>query len=137
MAKKGQNLRLFVNNLCIAASTECSYHVGTQLEDASHKDIVGDWQKQECVGKNWDCSASALVVDDTSGMTDADIVGLIGTEVDVKFDETSGEQNREAAGKAVGGKAIVSDFTKNAPNRQNQTWTVQLTGNGPFGAVNE
>lgn len=135
MAKKGQNLRIFINGQCIAAATDCSYHVGTSLEDASHKDITGDWQKQECVGKNWDCSASALVVDDSTGLTDADVLALIGTEVDASFDETAGEKNRVAQNKAVGGKAIVSDFTKNASNRQNQTWTVQLTGNGPFGAV--
>ena len=135
MAKKGQNLRLFVGNKCIAAATECSYHVGTTLEDASTKDDTGDWQKQECVGKNWDCSTTALVVDDTAAMTDAECLALLGTEVNLKCDETSGEQNRTAAGKAVGGKAIVSDFTKNASNKQNQTWTVQFTGNGPFGAV--
>lgn len=133
MAKKGQNLRLFVNGKCIAAATECSYHVGTTLEDSSTKDTTGDWQEQECTGKNWDCSASALVVDDTTAMTDASVLALIGTKVNVVFVETSGAKNREYSGKGVGGIAIVSDITKNANNRQNQTWSVQLTGVGSFG----
>ena len=132
MAKKGQNLRLFVNGRCIAAATECSYHVGTTLEDSSTKDTSGDWQKQECVGKNWDCSTSALVVDDSSAYTDADILALIGTKVTVVFDDTNGDQNRNALENAIGGQAWVSDFTKNAANRQNQTWTAQFTGDGPF-----
>lgn len=133
MAKKGQNLRIFINGQCIAAATDCSYHLGTSLEDSSTKDTTGDWQTQECVGKNWDCSASALVVDDSTGLTDDDVYALIGTKVDVVLDETSGEKNRVAQNKGVGGKCIVSDFTKNASNRQNQTWTAQFTGDGPFG----
>lgn len=133
--KKGQNLRIFIGTKCIAAATECSYHVGTTLEEASTKDSTGDWQEQTCTGKNWDCSASALVVDDTTALTDAEILAMIGTEVNVKFDKTSGDKNRTAAGTAVGGKAIVSDFQLNAPNRQNQTYSIRLTGTGPFGTV--
>lgn len=135
MAKKGQNLRIFINGQCIAAATDCSYHIGTSLEASSTKDTVGDYEEQECVGKNWDCSASALVVDDSTGLTDADIIALIGTKVDVVFDETAGDKNRVAQNKGVGGKAILADFTKNASNRQNQTWSVQCTGTGPFGSA--
>lgn len=117
---------------CIAAATECSWHAGTQMEEASTKDDTNDWSKQTCVAKNWDCSVSALCVDDASGMSDADVLALLGTEVDLKFADTSGDQNRVPVSgkKALAGKAIVSDIQKNATNKQNQTWSAQFTGVG-------
>lgn len=134
MAKKGQNLRIFISDKCIAAATDCSIHIGTSLEDSSTKDSSGDWTAQECTGKNWDISSNALVVDDTTSMTYVSVKALIGTKVAVKVQETNGDKNREAvaSGLTLSGNAWVSDITLNATNKQNQTWSVQLTGDGPL-----
>lgn len=134
MAKKGQNLRIFLQEKCIAAATDASIHIGTSLEDSSTKDSSADWTTQECTGKNWDISSNALVVDDSTGMTYASVKALIGTKVAVKVQETNGENNRTpvSSGLTLSGNAWVSDITLNASNKQNQTWSVQLTGDGPL-----
>jgi len=132
MAKKGQNLRVFISDKCIAAATDCSIHIGTNLEDSSTKDSSGNWQQQECTGKNWDITASALVIDDSTGMTYSSVKALIGTKVAIKVADTNGEQNRTAvaSGMELSGNAWVSDISLNASNKQNQTWSVTLTGDG-------
>lgn len=132
MAKKGQNLRIFITDKCIAAATDCSIHIGTSLEDSSTKDSTGDWATQECTAKNWDISSNALVVDDSTGMTYSAIKALIGTKVAIKVQETNGDKNRTAvtSGLTLSGNAWISDLTLNASNKQNQTWSVQLTGDG-------
>jgi hypothetical protein len=61
---KGQNLRVLVGNpsKCVAAATSCTVHLSLQLESETTKDS-GDWDEQGPVGKNWDGSVDALVVD--------------------------------------------------------------------------
>ena len=61
---KGQNLRVLVGNpsKCVAAATSCTVHLSLQLESETTKDS-NDWDEQGPVGKNWDGSVDALVVD--------------------------------------------------------------------------
>ena len=137
---KGQNLRLMIDGKCVAAATSCSVHLTASLEDASTKDNTGDWQEQEATGKSWDMSVDALVVvdkTDTTGLQAFDITKLIGTTVEVTFQQTEGDQNRIAAanGTKFTGKAIVNDVSITAGNRQNATYTCQLTGNGELKQV--
>ena len=58
---KGQHLRLFINNVCVAAAKSCSLHLASVLEDSSTKDTEGDFAEQSVVGLNWDASVDALV----------------------------------------------------------------------------
>lgn len=133
---KGQNLRLFVNDKCIGASQSCELHVSATLESASSKDDTDDFQRNETTGLAWDGSASALVLSDADaeavGINDA--LDLIGQEVNIKFQETTGDKNRSAkvGGISRSGKAIVSDVKATFGNRANSTFDLQLTGNGPL-----
>lgn len=137
MSRKGQNLRVFVNNKCVAVATSCSFHVAVQLEDSSTKDDDGMYQHQEAVGKNWDVSCDTLydpeAATETNAITPAELADIIisqdNPEVTLKWDATEGEKNR--TGKSVGytGKAIYNDLSVNSPNRQNSTATHQFTGN--------
>ena len=58
---KGQRLRLFINNVCVAAATSCNMHLVSQVESSSTKDTEGDFDEQSVVGLNWDASVDALV----------------------------------------------------------------------------
>lgn len=60
---KGQHLRLFINDRCVAAAQTCTVHLAAQLESSSSKDSTGDWEEQEVTGLSWDASTDALVID--------------------------------------------------------------------------
>lgn len=59
---KGQNLRIIINGKCVAASTGCTLHIATEVQDASTKDTVGGWQENIVVGNSWDASVDSLVI---------------------------------------------------------------------------
>lgn len=135
MIQKGQNLRLFINNKCIAVAKSCTMHISADLEDVSSKDSTGDWKEQECTGKSWDGSAEALMKvpeTDTSANNVGDLVALIGTKVAIQYTSTTGTMNRElVSGKfAYYGEAIVNDISINAGNKANVTYSIQFTGVG-------
>lgn len=130
---KGQNLRILINQKCVAFSTSCTYHLGTELESSSTKDDVNGFQKQEVTGLNGDISCDALysVETDANGVNGIDALDMIlaGQEVTVEFSPTTGTKNREASGTKYTCQAIVNDISINAPNRANVTYTIQLQMN--------
>lgn len=137
MAIKGQNLRVFVGGQCVAAATSCQLHVSAGTEDSSTKDTASGWDESTVTTKSWDISCDALVtltdpVSGGTGKTTVDIIGLIGTSVQVFFDQTSGANNRTAGTAAIkkSGTAIVEDVSINAANRQNASYTVKFKGTG-------
>lgn len=133
MAKKGQNLRVFVGGKCIAAEQSCTFHVGTATEETSSKDSVGDWKEEEVTQRNWDVQCDALVVaTDDDGNDLVDILGMIGQTVDLKFQETNGAQNRVelVSGISKSGKAIVADVSVSSQNKANVTYSVKFNGVG-------
>lgn len=132
---KGQNLRILIGSpaKCVAFSTSMTYHLSNSLEDASTKDDVGGFQKQEVTGMAGDISCDALYsvgTDSTAvnGEAALDLV-LAGQEVDVEFSPTDGANNRSETGTKYTCKAIVNDISINAPNRQNVTYTIQMQMN--------
>lgn len=133
---KGQNLRIFVGEKCFAKATSCTIHVQADTESSSTKDDTGDWASNEVVGKSWDFQVDSLVVvdADATGKTAVDAIGLIGTVVSAKFDITTGTNNRGATNSTIkhSGKAIIQDFSLNAPNRQNATYSLKGVGTGPL-----
>lgn len=221
MTIKGQNLRLFVGDSVVAASTSCTLHTAAQVEDSSTKDSDGDWTENEVVGLSWDVSVDALVTDgyllggvvkcttasgktpayykptplrlragDTITLTSpssttlalfnadtmasvtssssvtsktytasADITVVIGCSnsslaityaveddatgfaalyaamearqpVAVTFAGAEGTRNREQGDVWLSGSALITDLSITAANRQNSTYTCQLTGVG-------
>jgi hypothetical protein len=134
---KGQNLRVMVGGKSIAMATSCTFHVSAQLEDASTKDSVGDFQEQEVTGLSWDAQTESLVTledNGTNGELPQDILSLIinKTKVTLTFDTTSGANNRVGQNSVIKktGQAYVTDVSISAQNRQNSTCTVQFTGTG-------
>jgi hypothetical protein len=134
---KGQNLRVMVGGKCIAMATSCQFHVSAQLEDASTKDSVGDFQEQEVTGLSWDAQTESLVTledNGTNGELPQDILSLMinKTKVTLTFDQTAGANNRVAQNSVIKktGEAYITDVSISAQNRQNSTCTVQFTGTG-------
>lgn len=58
---KGQNLRLYVQNVCVAAATNAQVHVSLEVQEDSTKDTIDDWLQQSPVGLAWDAQADAMV----------------------------------------------------------------------------
>jgi hypothetical protein len=136
---KGQNLRVMVGGKCIAMSTSAQNHVGTQLEDCSTKDSVGDFQEQEVTGLNWDVTTDSLVTledNGTNGELPQDLLSLIinKTLVTLSFDTTAGANNRVGQNSVIkrSGSAYLTDYNLTAPNRQNSTLNCKFTGTGPL-----
>ena len=144
MKIKGQNIRFAVTvkgtKTYLAASTNCQLHIAADLEDSSTKDMTGMWKEQECVGMSWDGSVDVNVIDDAldNALKALDVPSLVGQEVDVEFDLTGGEKNRDVSkGKRLyAGKAIINDWSLTAQNQAQSTASVQFQGNGPLTKVN-
>ena len=134
---KGQNLRVMVGGKCIAMATSCTFHVSAQLEDASTKDSVGDFQEQEVTGLSWDAQTESLVTLDDNGSNGElpqDLLSLMinKTKVTLTFDQTAGANNRVGQNSVIKktGDAYINDISISAQNRQNSTCSVQFTGTG-------
>ena len=132
-AKKGQNLRVFVDGSCVAAEQSCTFHVGTATEETSSKDSTGNWKEEEVTQLNWDVQCDSLVVaTDEGGKGLVDMLGLIGQTVALKFQETNGAQNRVEASSGISksGNAIVADVSVSSQNKANVTYSVKFNGVG-------
>ena len=133
---KGQNLRLLIGGKCVAFATSCTVHASLNLEESSTKDSTNNFTEQTPTGVSWDMSCDALY------SVDADATGVNGInaldtvlaqqKVQVQFEQTQGEKNRVAVsgGAVYSGYAWINDISINAANRQNTSYTIQLTGDG-------
>ena len=126
-----------VGGKCIAMATNAQFHISAELQDASSKDSVGDWQEQEVTGLSWDAQTDSLVIledNGSNGEPPQDILSLMinKTKVTLTFDQTAGANNRVGQNSAIKktGEAYVSDVQITAQNRQNSTMTVQFQGTG-------
>ena len=139
---KGQNARLFVKTgsgdfKAFARATSCTVHIANSMEETSTKDDTNDWAENEIVGKAWDATLNNLVaLDDpgSGGELTADLISLVlaGTKVTLKFDVTSGTNNRTAANSALKltGDAYLVDFSIDSANRTSVKGSFQFTGTG-------
>lgn len=59
---KGQNLRLTIGGLCVAAARSCTVHIQMTAQDSSTKDTEGDWQEQSVVNMAWDATVESLLI---------------------------------------------------------------------------
>ena len=133
---KGQNLRILLGGKCVAFATSCTVHVSLNLEESSTKDSTNNFTEQTPTGISWDMSCDALysVDEDATGVNAISALDtvLAQQKVQVQFEQTQGEKNRVAVsgGAVYSGYAWVNDISINAANRQNTSYTIQLTGDG-------
>ena len=127
---------MLIGGKCVAFSTSCTVHASLNLEESSTKDSTKNFTEQTPTGISWDMSCDALysVDADATGVNGIDALDkvLAQTKVTVMFEQTTGDKNRTAVtgGAVYSGDAWVNDISINAANRQNTSYTIQLTGDG-------
>jgi hypothetical protein len=80
------------------------------------------------------CDALYSVDTDATGVNGINALDTVLAQqrVQVQFEQTQGEKNRVAVsgGAVYSGYAWINDISINAANRQNTSYTIQLTGDG-------
>ena len=135
--KKGQNFRLFIDGLCLAASKSCSIEETAELEDISTKDSTGMAKESTMKSKSWTGSADALLLNETdsTGRTLSYLLSKIlsGENVTVKYTETEGTQNRTEVSQpemVCTGQALINDLTIKATNGEEISLSIKFLGYG-------
>lgn len=137
---KGQNVRICIYDTTaakykvIGMSTGCTITLTNNVENSSHKDIVGDAAMPVTVSKSWQVSVDSLNVADTAAILTA-IKAM--QPMTIMWDETSttDNQTRAKATWARKGLAYLNDCTFTFDNRTNSTKQLQFSGTGPLETV--
>lgn len=130
---KGQNFRVFVNGSALPEATTCTVTLNGATEDASTKDDVGSFAKEDVVSRNWTVTAEYWGVSVSEIKSMITLIKSMSTAT-VSWDQTAGAQNRVGQNAAFkrSGSAYLTDFTLTTPNRQNCVISLTFTGSGPL-----
>lgn len=137
---KGQNVRICIYDTTaskykvIGMSTGCTITLTNNVDNSSHKDIVGMADMPVTTSKSWQVQVDSLDVADTAAMLTA-IKAM--EPMTLMWDETSTSDNqtRAKATWARKGQAYLSDATFQFDNRTNSTKSLQFSGTGPLETV--
>ena len=125
---KGQNLRIFLNNVVIAAAQQCQLSLRLDVKQISTKDDTDDFAKNIALKLSWSVSANGVVTIDPERNDPVSLMDRIGQTVRVELATASGDQNSDMGEQLLAGDAIISDVQIQANNEEESTYTVQLTG---------
>ena len=125
---KGQNLRVFLNNVVIAAAQQCQLNVKLDVKQISTKDDTDDFAKNIALKLSWSVSANGVVTVDPDRNDQSTLMDRIGQTVRVELATASGDMNSDMGDQLLAGDAIISDVQIQATNEEESTYTVQLTG---------
>lgn len=125
---KGQNLRVFLNNVVIAAAQQCQLNVKLDVKQISTKDDTDDFAKNIALKLSWSVSANGVVTVDPDRNDPSTLMDRIGQTVRVELATASGDMNSDMGDQLLAGDAIISDVQIQATNEEESTYTVQLTG---------
>ena len=125
---KGQNLRIFLNNLVIAAAQQCQLSLRLDVKQISTKDDTDDFAKNIALKLSWSVSASGVVTIDPDRNDPVTLMDRIGQTVRVELATASGDQNSDMGDQLLAGDAIISDVQIQATNNEESTYSIQLTG---------
>lgn len=137
---KGQNVRICIYDATaskykvIGMSTGCTITLTNNVDNSSHKDVVGMAAMPVTNSKSWQVSVESLNVGDTAAMLTA-IKAM--QPMTLMWDETSttDNQTREKATWARKGQAYLTDCTFTFDNRTNSQKSLQFSGTGPLETV--
>ena len=130
---KGQNFRILTYQegkyRVVAQSTNCVITLTNNVDDASHKDVVGLAAMPTVTSKAWQVQVESLDVTDVASVLAA-IKSL--TPFDLVWDETATSDNQTGQHAAVArhGQAYLSDVTFQWDDRTNSAKQLQFTGTG-------
>ena len=137
---KGQNVRICIYDTTaskykvIGMSTGCTITLTNNVDNSSHKDVVGMAAMPVTTSKSWQVSVESLNVGDTAAMLTA-IKSM--QPMTLMWDETSttDNQTREKATWSRKGQAYLTDCTFTFDNRTNSQKSLQFSGTGPLETV--
>ena len=137
---KGQNFRICIYDSTaekykvIGMATGCSVNLQNNVDEGTHKDIVGAAAMPTTTSKSWSVSCDSLDVADAAAMLTA--IKLM-QPMTLMWDETSTSDNqaRAKATFARKGSAYLNDVTFNFNDRENSTKSLQFQGSGPLQTV--
>lgn len=125
---KGQNLRIFLNNVVIAAAQQCQLSFNLDVKQISTKDDTDDFASNIALKLSWSVSANGVVTNDPDRNDVASLMDRIGQTVRVELATASGNKNSDMGEQLLAGDAIISDVQVQANNEEESTYSVQLTG---------
>ena len=125
---KGQNLRVFLNNVVIAAAQQCDLNVRLDVKQISTKDDTDDFAQNIALKLSWSVSANGVVTVDPDRNDPSTLLDRIGQTVRVELATASGDMNSDMGEQLLAGDAIISDVQIQATNEEESTYSVQLTG---------
>lgn len=125
---KGQNLRLFIGSVVVAAAQSCSVNIRLDVTQISTKDDTDDFARNTVAKLSWSVSANGLVTIDPDRNDPVTMLDRIGQTVRVELGTASGDMNSDMGDLLLAGDAIISDVQIEARNGEDSTYTVQLTG---------
>lgn len=125
---KGQNLRVFLNNVVIAAAQQCDLNVRLDVKQISTKDDTDDFAQNIALKLSWSVSANGVVTVDPDRNDPSTLLDRIGQTVRVELATASGDMNSDMGDQLLAGDAIISDVQIQATNEEESTYSVQLTG---------
>lgn len=152
---KGGDMMLFLTQgdqtKSIAFATNHTLTISADTKETSSKDNGGKWQSSEVGLLSWTCNSENLCCDTGAGFTYSDlfnmmvarqpITGVFAMEGD-SSDYAEGKKDavptdgwKPKTGDGLTGKMIITNLTKNAPNGDNATFSVEFTGVGELTPV--
>ena len=134
---KGQNFRILIFDSAaskfrvIGMATSCTVNLTNNVEDSSHKDVLGLAAMPVTTSKSWNVSVDSLSTADCAALLTA-IKDM--QPVSLMWDETSTADNQTAQAAAIQrvGKAYLSDLSLTFNDRENSAKSLQFTGTGPL-----
>ena len=112
----------------IAAAQQCDLSVRLGVKSISTKDDTGDFATMIALRLSWEVRANGVVTADPTRNDPSTLMDRIGQTVHVQLALASGEKNSEMGDILLAGDAIISDVQITAPNDEESTYQVTLTG---------
>ena len=90
---RGQNFRLKINAMAIAAATTMNYETNADMEDTGSKDTTGNWKEETPRMKKWQgsCDSLMLIEQPIGAVGLIQLLGMVvtGTPLECSFTETA------------------------------------------------
>lgn len=135
----GTELMLFRSGKALAAATNCKLTLNANTLETSSKDS-GKWTSNQAAKLSWTCSSDNLfTIADYADLMDACIAR---TPIEVQFSTVKDFDTKDGVGdgweaenNGYKGEAIITSVDMNAPDGDNATYTVSMTGSGALNKV--
>lgn len=144
---KGRDLMLFINGKSIAFATSHSLSISQDTTETTSKDSGGKWTSAQAGKMSWEMQSENLMSNDGEGVGFEQLFDMMTAQQPIdavfaleknyknKADEvTKGGWIPSTTG-TYSGKVLITSLDCSAPNEDNVTFTVSLTGIGALKKV--